>query len=154
MRSINESESRPRKGGISLLEVFMVLGIASVTAAGAASYYGSRSDELLAAGTERLVLTLSQSQMNEACPEQESGVGPNCRTFGEYRVRQTHDDSWTISRVEVERGVESDRELVLVSGGQMYLSGAVGGRQRMSARFEAIKGVVGKSASEIAAEKG
>ncbi len=153
MRSIDASESRASRGGLTFLEVFMVLGIASITVGGFAAYYGSRSDELLAVGTKRLVSTLSQSQMNEACPEQ-SRDGPNCRTFGDYRVRQTHDDSWTISRVEVDQGVVSDRELVLVSDGKIYVSGAVGGRQHMSARFEVIRGVVGKSASEIAAEKG
>jgi hypothetical protein len=72
--------------------------------------------------------------------------------FGDYRVRRTHDDSWTISRVEP--GEVGEKDLVLVSGGKMYVNERYGARQLMSAKFEAIKGVVGKSAREIAAENG
>lgn len=151
MRSTDESQPR-RSSGISYLEVFMVLGLAGTMVVGAAAYYGRQSDQLLAVGTDRLVATLSNTPMNEACPEQALGAVPNCRMFGDYRVRQTHDDSWTISRRAVD-GRTSDVELVLVSGGKLYPSKAVA-RQMMSARFEAIEGVVGKSAAAIAAEKG
>lgn len=152
IESIDEAESPPKKGGISFLELFLVVGVMSVAVGGVAKYYGDRSNELLAVGTERLVATLSNTPMNEACPEQALGAVPNCRMFGDYRVRQTHDDSWTISRRAVD-GRTSDVELVLVSGGKLYPSKA-GARQMMSARFEAIEGVVGKSAAAIAAEKG
>jgi hypothetical protein len=130
----------------------MFLSICGVIAGGAAKYYAVRTDNLLAAGTDRLVRTLSAVQMNESCPEQEPGAAPSCRMFGDYRVRQTHNDSWTISRVSVEGG-GADRELVLVSGGKLYAGETIGRRQSRSAQFEAIKGVVGKSAREIAAEK-
>jgi hypothetical protein len=151
MQSIAESESRP-KSRVTLLELAMVVSVVGATTAGIASFYAGKSDELLAAGTARLVKTLNTAQMNEACPEQAYGTAPNCRMFGDYRVRRTHDDSWTISRVE--SGEVGEKELVLVSGGKMYVNERYGARQLMSAKFEAIKGVVGKSAREIAAEKG
>jgi hypothetical protein len=151
MRSTDKSQSRPK--GISLIEAAMFLSICGVIAGGAVKYYAVRQDNFLAAGTDRLVKTLSAAQMNQACPEQEPGAAPSCRMFGDYRVRQTHDDSWTISRVSVEGGGVSDRELVLVSGGKLYASETIGRRQIISAQFEAIKGVVGKSAREIAAQK-
>jgi hypothetical protein len=152
IETIDETGPLPKKGGVSLFELLLVVGILSVTVGGVAKYYGDRNDELLAVGTEKLVATLNETPMNEACPEQALGTIPNCRMFGDYRVRQTHDDSWTISRRDVDGGT-SDVELVLVSGGKLYPS-EMGARQMMSARFEAIKGVVGKSAAEIAKEKG
>lgn len=152
IETIDETGPLPKKGGVSVFELLLVVGIMSVTVGGVAKYYGDRNDELLAVGTERLVATLSDTPMNEACPEQALGTVPNCRTFGDYRVRQTHDDSWIISRRDIDGGT-SDVELVLVSGGKLY-SSERGARQMLSVRFEAIKGVVGKSASEIAAEKG
>jgi hypothetical protein len=146
MRSINESQSRP-KSGISLIEAFMFLSICGVITGGAAFYYASKTDELLAVGTTRLVTTLSRSPMNEVCPGQSADMGLNCRVFGDYRVHQTHGDSWTIARLS------TDQEIAMVAGGKLYVTGTVGSRQSRSAQFEAIKGVVGKPASAIAAEK-
>lgn len=152
MRTIKSNdESIPKEGGISPFELLLVLGVLTVAVGGITKYYRDRSDELLAAGTERLIATLGDMPMNEACPGQARGAVANCRMFGDYRVRQMHDDSWTISRRAVDGGT-SDTELVLVSGGKLYPS-EVGSRQMLSARFEAIEGVVGKSAAEIAAEK-
>ncbi len=131
----------------SLLEAVIFLSINALIVAGVAKWYADRSERWLAAGGERLVTTLAQSKMNEVCPEQESSSAPSCRRFGDYRVRQTHDDSWTISTV-------SGREMVMVAGGKLYVSETIAPRGAMSAKFEAIEGVVGKSAREIAAEKG
>jgi hypothetical protein len=137
----------------SIFEAIIVLSISAVVVAGGAKYHADRWDRWLDIGGERLVTTLAQSQMNEVCPGQESGSAPSCRRFGGYRVRQTHDDSWTISRVSVESGGVSDREIVMVAGGKLYVSEGVDGRKLLSTKFEAISGVVGKSISEIAAGK-